>query len=269
MRAGIAGAAGAGEIVSTALIGARVQPSSLVARIAGGDRSVWASSSAPPVTLSAATSFDPDTGTDAASSGALLFTWSCRYVSNLTQTCPNFPPAAFSKMPPLRINIASSSSILVVPSWLLAARAEPVQFTVRINKDARSATSSSIVLAPISAPLPFVDITISVPTQGGTSWMRITPSDQVSLAANLTEVSPVPISYNLQWVCMKGNLDMSITSNSILSSTSSPNLVIAAGSLKPGALYMFTLIVRSVDNPKSFAMSNSTFSVTQIPSSGR
>jgi hypothetical protein len=270
MRGDIVGNASSGSISSTMMVAARVVSSELVARIAGGDRSVWASSAAPATILSAFTSFDPDAGSDAISSGPLLFVWTCRYA--LSQVaCPTRPLGSTATSAPLLLTDEYLSvPTLTVPAWLLTLSNDPVQFRVSIFKDSRSASSQLVQLVPIAVALPSVDIAILVPTQGGSSWVKISSADQVSLAANLTSVSPTPIAYTLEWRYISHNIDMTSTSRALLTSVfNSQNLVIAAGHLRSGANYKFSLLVRSVDNPSQVASANVTFSVTRDPHSGR
>jgi hypothetical protein len=230
---------------------------------------VWASSAAPPTVLSASTSFDPDSGTNAASSGPMMFMWTCRYASTQT-ACPTSQSEASASTATLLTDQFLSGPTLIVPSWLLTLTNTPVQFRVSIYKDSRSATSQPVQFAPIAVALPNVDIAVLVPTQGGSSWVKISTADQVSLVANLTAVSPTPIAYTLEWRCVTQNIDMSNTSKALLTPAfNSPNLVIASGSLESGTNYKFSLILRSVDNPTQFATANVSFSITRNPHSGR
>ena len=67
--------------ITTSLIAVRIVASPLVARVVGGDRSVWASSLAPDVIVDASASYDPDSPLGLPHN--LFFLWSCTRLSGV------------------------------------------------------------------------------------------------------------------------------------------------------------------------------------------
>jgi hypothetical protein len=236
---------------SSSFVAVQVIATPLVARISGGDRAVYASSGSPPLILDASPSFDPDQ-----SVGTTTYMWQClRLASQTSCTDPSW-------------EVSTSPTLSVPGSFLVAlnnSQGDPVGFNVIVFKDTRNATSSYVRITLLVAPLPSMTISIAVPTRGP-SWQRITVNDIVSLNTAIVQVDSTTVPYTLQWTCVSQNMNMTIPT--VISSTTSNNLVLSARYLKPGQTFTFMLTLTSSDDPTQTSSSTVSFSVDGLPYNG-
>jgi hypothetical protein len=231
------------NIVSSILLAVVVPRATLVASMAGGNRTVSiAVSSSQALLLDATGSYDPDVVLAAGGSNSdLRYTWACLRPSSF-RAC-----SVGSGLP------VSTSTFSVPTSYFPSTDIwEPYVFYVIVSsaKDGRSAQSNGILIKAVSADVPTASINIIVSGKG-TKWKSILPSDSVQLSAVTSKV----VTY--AWTCTSGNLNIASTTSSVLS--------IVANSLSAGTYYSFSLTVCS---GTVCTVSSVSFSVNQIPYGG-
>jgi hypothetical protein len=178
------------------------------------------------------------------------------------RVCPSFGTAT------------AAPRLFVPPATYASAQAiaDPFRYTVTVTKGARTATSEPVVVFPVLAPMPNIDISVTVPAQGGTAFRRIMPSNVIVLAATMTPASsdpnaPIP-PYTLRWTCSDASINMSVGSRALLSSPTSANLVLAANALAAGSVYAFKLTLSSTDAVPQDAWASVVVATSRLPAAG-
>jgi hypothetical protein len=196
-------------------------------------------------------STDPNIGIGYGGRLGLSYQWSCiRRVS--LQPCFNATVnASFT---------AHQLPVVRLPAQYFAAAAlnDSFALTLRVFKDGlQPSTSAPVMVSAYFEALPSLSLSLMVPTQG-LNYVAINSNDQVVLAATLTPVSSTGPSYTTKWVNIR--VDASGSANTptpnllnleegspvLLSSPSSPLLVLKPGVLKGGFKYTFALILASM-----------------------
>lgn len=152
------------------------------------------------------------------------------------------------------------------------AIADPFRYAVTVSKVARTATSDSVIVFPVLAPMPSIDIAVTVPAQGGAAYRRIMPSNVIVLAATMTPATSDPTApippYTLRWSCSDASVNMSAGSRALLSSPTSANLVLAANALAAASTYAFTLTLSSTDAVPQDAWASLPVVTSRLPAGG-
>jgi hypothetical protein len=221
-----------------------VAVSPLVATIVGSDR---ARSIDQANSIDATQSSDPDLAPGQAT--AFTFTWQCQRRSSTVNAQPVEASYGTLCTQCAICGAAATTAILTLPIYTLSAGYD-YMFRVQLAAGtARAINSRSITIRALEVPVypnPLINIQASAAVINTASTFRV--------QSTITSTSATPVaSLTCLWVESNGRLNLPalFTAGQLLTSPTSPNLVIAANTLTAGVDYVFLLTVSDPNRPEA------------------
>jgi hypothetical protein len=225
-------------VTSTSYIAVSVTASSLIAKIAGGDRTASVVDSQGSMTLDASASYDPDVATSASvADNALSFAWSCTLVASQA-ACPFSMSGAKLSVPNSQLQSALSNGD------------SKLSFSVTVSKGARSTTTAPVIVTLSQLALPSLSIQLLVPNKPS-GFTRVNPDDKVALSAvAVASTKGLPLSaYTYRWQSTSSIMTLTESDARVGTALTSPTLVLLPGALVGGATYSFMVTLVNEQQP--------------------
>jgi hypothetical protein len=238
--------AGAPSTCAAASYGFAVRASPLVALIGGGGGTVGETL----LTLSAASSYDPD----GAPSAALAFAWSCTRTDGASSAC------AARDGTPVVLGSAVTQALLLAGA---AGAGATYTITLTVSEGSRSATANTTLTVKPGA-LPLVAIAGNAVLAGA----KANPSASLVLLANATAFVSGAVSTRWSLAAQSGVAGplLNVSDPAVCATpVTSASMVIKPGALAAGARYTFTL--SATDAVGSAGSANATI-ITSTPPRG-
>ena len=214
-----------------------VAASPLVALIGGGGGLVGET----PVTVSGASSSDPD-------GGALSYSWGCSRIGDDA-------PCAARDGTPVALGTAVKQTVQL-------AGGASYNITLAVTGSGGRAASAWTTLAVQPGAIPLVSVAGSAALSGA----KVDPSQQLVLLANAVAFVPGPVVTRWSLAAQSGVLLLDLTDPAVCATpVTSASMVLRPGALAQGARYTFTLT--ATDAVGAVGLANATIA-TSVPASG-